>query len=75
MLVYYPHAIRMYTAIDADYPNRTAIYIGGREFRGVFAAAAIKLELNGVLDATGVPVNKFDNQMTQAKAGYVVSNS
>ena len=75
MLVYYPHAIRMYTAIDADYPNRTAIYIGGREFRGVFAAAAIKLELNGVLDATGVPVNKFDNQMTQAKAGYVVQNS
>lgn len=70
-LVYYPHAIRMYTAIDADMPNRTAIYIGGREFRGVFAAAAIKLELNGVLDATGEVVNKFEGQMTQAKSGYV----
>lgn len=70
-LVYYPHAIRMYTAIDADMPNRTAIYIGGREFRGVFAAAAIKLELNGVLDSTGEVVNKFEGQMTQAKSGYV----
>lgn len=75
LLVYYPHAIRMYTAIDADYPNRTAIYIGGREFRGIFAAAAIKLELNGVLDSTGAPVNKFEGQMTQAKSGFVVSNS
>lgn len=58
-LVYYPHAIRMYTAIDADNPNRTAVYIGGREFRGVFAAAAIQFELNGVLDQAGVPVNNF----------------
>ena len=74
-LVYYPHAIRMYTAIDADMPNRTAIYIGGREFRGVFAAAAIKLELNGVLDSTGEVVNKFEGQMTQAKSGYFVTHN
>lgn len=74
-LVYYPHAIRMYTAIDADMPNRTAIYIGGREFRGVFAAAAIKLQLNGVLDATGSVVNKFEGQMTQAKSGYIVTHN
>ena len=69
-LVYYPHAIRMYTAIDADNPNRTAVYIGGREFRGVFAAAAIQFELNGVLDQAGVPVNNFAAQMSNAKTGY-----
>ena len=69
-LVYYPHAIRMYTAIDADNPNRTAVYIGGREFRGVFAAAAIQFELNGVLDKAGVPVNNFAAQMSNAKTGY-----
>ena len=69
-LVYYPHAIRMFTAIDADNPNRTAIYIGGREFRGAFAAAAVQLELNGVLDTTGIPVNNFNAQVTDAKSGY-----
>lgn len=69
-LVYYPHAIRMYTAIDADNPNRTAVYIGGREFRGVFAAAAIQFELNGVLDQAGVPLNNFAAQMANAKTGY-----
>lgn len=69
-LVYYPHAIRMYTAIDADNPNRTAVYVGGREYRGVFAAGAVQLELNGVLDDQGIPVNLFDAQMTNAKAGY-----
>ena len=69
-LVYYPHAIRMYTAIDADNPNRTAVYVGGREYRGVFAAGAVQLELNGVLDDTGVPVNIFDAQMANAKSGY-----
>lgn len=69
-LVYYPHAIRMFTAIDADNPNRTSIYIGGREFRGAFAAAAVQLELNGVLDSTGVPVNNFQAQVADAKKGY-----
>lgn len=69
-LVYYPHAIRMYTAIDADNPNRTAVYVGGREYRGVFAAGAVQLELNGVLDNVGVPVNNFDAQMANAKSGY-----
>lgn len=69
-LVYYPHAIRMYTAIDADNPNRTAVYVGGREFRGAFAAGAVQLELNGVLDDTGVPINNFEAQMTNAKTGY-----
>lgn len=69
-LVYYPHAIRMFTAIDADMPNRTAIYLGGREFRGHFAAAAIKLNLEGVMDDTGMPVNNFDQQMVNSKLGY-----
>lgn len=69
-LVYYPHAIRMFTAIDADMPNRTAIILGGREFRGHFAAAAIKLNLEGVLDGTGMPVNNFDQQMDNSKVGY-----
>lgn len=74
-LVYYPHAIRMYTSIDADNPNRTAVYIGGREFRGVFAAAAIQFEINGVLDGSGVPVNNFAAQMTNAKTGYQTTNA
>ena len=69
-LVYYPHAIRMFTAIDPDMPNRTAIILGGREFRGHFAAAAIKLTLEGVLDNTGMPVNNFDQQMDNSKVGY-----
>lgn len=69
-LVYYPHAIRMFTAIDPDMPNRTAIILGGREFRGHFAAAAIKLQLEGVLDASGMPVNNFDQQMINSKVGY-----
>jgi len=69
-LVYYPHAIRMFTAIDADMPNRTAIVIGGREFRGAFAGAAIQLQLNGVFDQSGNIVNNFDQQMTNAKTGY-----
>lgn len=69
-LVYYPHAIRMYTSIDADNNNRTAIYIGGREYRGHFAAGAIELTLNGVLDGNGVPVNNFDAQITSAKTGW-----
>lgn len=69
-LVYYPHAIRMFTAIDPDMPNRTAIVLGGREFRGHFAASAIKLNLEGVLDSTGMPVNNFDQQMTNSKVGY-----
>lgn len=73
-MVYYPHAIRMFTAIDADNPNRTSIYIGGREFRGVFAGAAVQMQLKGVLDGTGVPINNFESQMTNAKAGYVVQN-
>lgn len=72
-LVYYPHAIRMFTAIDADNRNRTAIYIGGREYRGNFAAGAIKLTLNGVLDNNGVPVNNFEAQMADAKSGYNVN--
>jgi hypothetical protein len=69
-LVYYPHAIRMYTAIDADNPNRTAVYVGGREMRDAFAAAAVQLELNGVLDATGVPINNFEAQVANSKTGY-----
>lgn len=69
-LVYYPHAIRMFTAIDPDMPNRTAIILGGREFRGHFAAAAVKLSLEGVLDSAGMPVNNFDQQMTNSKVGY-----
>lgn len=75
-LVYYPHAIRMYTAIDADNPNRTAVYIGGREYRGVFAGGAVQLEMLGVLDDEGVPVNNFANQISDSKAGYtVIQNS
>ena len=69
-LVYYPHAIRMFTAIDADMPNRTAIVIGGREYRGCFAAGAIELELNGVFNDSGEVVNNFDAQMSDAKVGY-----
>lgn len=74
-LVYYPHAIRMFTAIDADNSNRTAIYIGGREFRGVFAAGAIALQINGVIDESGAPVNNFDAQVTAGKEGYKVENT
>lgn len=69
-LVYYPHAIRMFTMIDPDNPNRTAIAIGGREYRGHFAAGAIALTLNGVLDDDGVPVNNFDAQMANSKKGF-----
>jgi len=69
-LVYYPHAIRMFNAIDADMPNRTAIYIGGREFRGNFATAAIQLQLNGVLDHTNVPLNTYEKQVEDAKSNY-----
>lgn len=71
-LVYYPHAIRMFTAIDADMPNRTAIYIGGREYRGVFAAGAVQLALNGVIGDDGSVINNFDVQMDEAKKGYHV---
>lgn len=74
-LVYYPHAIRMFTAIDADNTNRTAIYIGGREFRGVFAAGAIALQINGVIDASGAPINNFDAQVVAGKEGYKVENT
>lgn len=69
-LVFYPHAIRMFTAIDPDFPNRTSIHIGGREFRGHFAAAAVELALNGVLDDSGMPINNFDVQTANAKTGY-----
>lgn len=74
-LVYYPHAIRMFTAIDADNANRTAIYIGGREFRGVFAAGAVALQINGVIDEAGAPVNNFDSQMIDGREGYKVENT
>lgn len=74
-LVYYPHAIRMFTAIDADNTNRTAIYIGGREFRGVFAAGAIALKINGVIDENGAPINNFDAQVVAGKEGYKVENT
>lgn len=74
-LVYYPHAIRMFTAIDADNANRTAIYIGGREFRGVFAAGAIALQVNGVIDESGAPINNFDAQMIDGREGYKVENT
>lgn len=74
-LVYYPHAIRMFTAIDADNANRTAIYIGGREFRGVFAAGAVALQINGVIDEAGAPVNNFDAQMVDGREGYKVENT
>ena len=69
-LVYYPHAIRMFTAIDADNPNRTAIIIGGREFRGHFAAGAVQLALNGVMDEQGNIINNFDQQMSNGRKGY-----
>lgn len=69
-LVYYPHAIRMFTAIDADNPNRTAIIIGGREFRGHFAAGAVQLALNGVMDEQGNIINNFDSQMANGRVGY-----
>lgn len=74
-LVYYPHAIRMFTAIDAVNSNRTAIYVGGREFRGVFAAGAVALTLNGVLDESGIPVNNFDNQMSDGRKGFEMKNT
>lgn len=74
-LVYYPHAIRMYTAIDANNNNRTAIYIGGREFRGVFAAGAIALTINGVIDESGLPVNNFDAQVNDGHVGYEIKNT
>lgn len=69
-LVYYPHAIRMFTAIDPDNPNRTSIHLGGREYRGHFAAGAIELSLNGVLNDHGMPINNFDAQVSNAKTGY-----
>ena len=74
-LVYYPHAIRMFTAIDAANSNRTAIYVGGREFRGVFAAGAIALTINGVLDESGIPVNNFEAQMEDGRKGYEMKNT
>ena len=74
-LVYYPHAIRMFTAIDAVNSNRTAIYVGGREFRGVFAAGAIALTINGVLDESGIPVNNFEAQMADGRKGYEMKNT
>lgn len=69
-LVYYPHAIRMFTIIDPDMPNRTAIAIGGREYRGVFAAAAIQLQLHGILDDNGNVVNNYETQINDSKTGY-----
>lgn len=74
-LVYYPHAIRMFTAIDADLPNRTAIYIGGREYRGHFAGAAIRMQISGVLDEHGMPINKYEAQIADSKRGYTVTTS
>lgn len=72
-LVYYPHAIRMFTAIDADNPNRTAIVIGGREFRGNFAAAAVQYHIDGVM-AEGQIVNNFAAQVSNSKTGYEVTH-
>lgn len=69
-LVYYPHAVRMFTAIDPDNPNRTAIIIGGREFRGNFAAAALEFQINGIFDESGSIVNNFDAQVANSKVGY-----
>ena len=69
-MVYYPHAIRMFTAIDADNPNRTAIIVGGREYRGHFAAGAVELALNGVMDEQGNIINNFDAQMANGRIGY-----
>ena len=69
-LVYYPHAIRMFTIIDPDMPNRTAIAIGGREYRGVFAAAAVQLRLNGVLDDNGNVVNNYEAQLNDSKKDW-----
>ena len=60
----------MFTAIDADNPNRTAIIIGGREFRGHFAAGAVQLALNGVMDEQGNIINNFDQQMSNGRKGY-----
>lgn len=74
-LVYYPHAIRMFTAIDPDNPNRTSIHLGGREYRGHFAAGAVELKLNGVLDANQMPINNFEAQIIDSKTGYAVSNT
>jgi hypothetical protein len=71
-LVYYPHAIRMFTAIDADNPNRTAIVIGGREFRGNFAAAALQYHIDGVME-DGQIVNNFAAQVANSKTGYEVT--
>lgn len=72
-LVYYPHAIRMFTAIDADNPNRTAIVIGGREFRGNFAAAALQYHIDGVME-DGQIVNNFAAQVANSKTGYEVTH-
>lgn len=74
-LVYYPHAIRMFTIIDPDNTNRTAIAIGGREYRGVFAAGAIAIKINGVMDENGAPINNFDMQVESGKTGYKVENT
>ena len=63
------------TAIDAVNSNRTAIYVGGREFRGVFAAGAIALTINGVLDESGIPVNNFEAQMEDGRKGYEMKNT
>ena len=60
----------MFAVSCPDMPSRTAIILGGREFRGLFAAAAIKLTLEGVLDSSGMPVNNFDKQMDSSKVGY-----
>lgn len=72
-LVYYPHAIRMFTAIDADNPNRTAIVIGGREFRGNFAAAALQYHIDGVME-DGQIINNFAAQVANSKTGYEVTH-
>ena len=72
--VYYPYSVRMFQAIDANFPNRSAIVVGGKDLRDCWTSGLYKLQVEGAMaQGTTVPTNVFASQIANSKEFKITS--
>lgn len=66
--VYYPYSVRMFQAIDANFPNRSAIVVSGMDLRDCWTAGLFQIKVDGAMAQNTTAVNTFANQIADGKA-------
>lgn len=65
--VYYPYSVRMFQAIDANFPNRSAIIVSGKDLRDCWTAGMFQIKVDGAMNETTTAANVFEKQIADSK--------